>query len=62
MSGVGLGTHESNDMFCEVGVEFAALRLDTVGAVSPVGGHDDDVGSCSAEWGGFQYEMWCWFD
>lgn len=32
--------HQVNDVLCEVGIEFAAVVLDTIGAVCAVRRHD----------------------
>jgi hypothetical protein len=39
VSGFCLGGHKVNDMLCKVGVEFAIIVLDTIGAVGPVRSH-----------------------
>lgn len=41
VSGLCLGGHKSNDVLCKVGVEFAVIVLDTIGAVGTVGSHGD---------------------
>jgi hypothetical protein len=41
VAGFGLGAHQVDDMFCKVGVVFAVVVLDTVGAVGAVRSHDD---------------------
>lgn len=56
MSGLHVGAHKTDDMVCEVGVEFAGIVLDTIGAVGTVGSSHDDLivlGWCVEEQG------WC---
>jgi len=43
VSGFRLGAHKVDNMLCEVGVEFAVIVLDTIGAVGTVRSHDDIV-------------------
>ena len=43
VSGFCLGGHKVNDMLCKVGVEFAIVVLDAIGAIGPVRSHDDSI-------------------
>lgn len=43
VSGFGFGAHKVNNMLCEVGVVFAVIVLDTIGAVGTVTSHDDVI-------------------
>jgi hypothetical protein len=41
VSGLCLGGHKANDTLCKVGIEFAVIVLDTIGAIGTVGSHGD---------------------
>jgi hypothetical protein len=43
VSGLCLRAHKVNDMLREVGVEFAVIAFDTVGAVDTVSSHDNVI-------------------
>ena len=41
VSGFCLGAHEVDDMLCKVGVEFAGIIFDAIGAVGTIRSHDN---------------------
>jgi hypothetical protein len=43
VSGFCLGAHKVNDMLCELGVVFAVIVHDIIGAVGSVSSHDDVI-------------------